>query len=271
MTRINTLLSARNLTDLVTAANAYLAPLLNHKFEQCVYSVVDEAGFNGQEYTLALQLEDTGVAQTDPYILEQFGGDNAVETMQNFVAFVAANPGLFISQPRYWPFVTERRRNRLYPLVSVSCVDATNGTTNWLADTGTGAGGGGGGSPTGPASGDLSGTYPGPNVFSGQASVTPGAGVATTLDSAAVASIKSIAWEVEAIKGTTTYTSVIQGNNDGTTGNFTEGDIALSPPSGGTFDFTYDVDVSGGSMRLRVTPVTGGWTFRSRRMAPLAA
>lgn len=269
MARTNTLLSARNLADLITLANALFAPLLSHKIVQATYAVVDEAGVLGQEYTLAVQYETGGAAMSDPYVMEQFGGDNPVDTMVSFIAFVAANPALFIAQPRYWPFTTEKRRTRLYPIVSFSSVDAANGLTNWLADGG-GSSGGGGGAPTGPAGGDLGGTYPNPDVFAGELAASPGAGTPATLDSVAVASFRSIPWALQARKGTTTYTALVTGNNDGTTGGFTQGTPVLAPPVGGTFDFAVDVDVSGGNMRLRVTPTSGGWTFKARRLGELS-
>ncbi len=84
------------------------------------------------------------------------------------------------------------------------------------------------------------------------------------VDSLSMASIGDACWDVELVKSTTRYSSVIRANHDGTTPNFTEFSVVLSPPSG-TFDFTTDVDASGGSMRLIVTTSSTGWTYRVRR------
>ncbi len=258
--RTNVLIAERTLAALVTSTNAFFAPLLNALVEQFDYEVLDENASRGQEYTIAIQVTDGGVLMSNPFVLNTFGGRNPVEAMSNFVAFVTANPALFISEPEYRPFSSEQRRQFLYPFLACSNVDAVNGALNW-----NNSGGGGGGILAGDSSGPIGNNI----LFAGQVSTSPGA-VLTALDSVAAATYKTVWWAVEAIKGTNTYSSEMRVSHDGTTAVWVEVAPVLAPGIG-TFDFVNSADVSAGLLRLLTTPASGGWTFRVRQITRLTA
>lgn len=103
---------------------------------------------------------------------------------------------------------------------------------------------------------------------SGGTPVSPAAGILGVIDTVPLVAAKTIVWEVQAVKGTTTYSSRINVSHDGTTPVWVEGFSSLAPGTG-TFDYTINVDIVGSNLRLTATPVTLGWTFSSRRIAQI--
>jgi len=88
---------------------------------------------------------------------------------------------------------------------------------------------------------------------------------ANTLDSIPFATYGAAEWQLELVKGTTRYYSLVNAVNDGSAvANFTENGVTIVPGAG-TFDFTVSVSISGANMILVVTPLTTGWAYRVRR------
>lgn len=250
-------------SGLETLANAQLASLLTDGITGISFTGDDLVRGQGTELKLILSYVDGQSAIANPYVMKGFVGKSVSDISSQVSTFMTANPTYFFSPVFHQTVELARKTVQVYAILFYNIVLA-DGELNWYA-----GGNPGGLSPGGAAGGDLSGTYPNPAVFVGQLSATPGA-TTTTLDSAVLGTYKTIAWEFEAIKGTNTYSSRINASHDGTTSVFVESDICLAP-SIGTFDITTDVDVSGGSVRLRITTASGGWTLRSRRISQLAA
>jgi hypothetical protein len=80
-----------------------------------------------------------------------------------------------------------------------------------------------------------------------------------------VAAQQDVEAEIVLFKGNTRYSFTIRANvADGTTPVWAIDGVTISPPSGGTFDFTISCDISGGNLRILVTPATTGWAARTR-------
>ncbi len=235
-------LDTPNTLGLESQVNAILATLLSNDINGVAFVANDQARGLGNEYKLTISYDDVGTAITSPYLVKGFVGANAAAVATAVQAFMTANPSYFFSSTFTQQLRSDRRTTQSVAILFYN-TDAVDGQTNWAVN---GGGGGGGG-------GDV--------VFSGVL-----ANGANTLDNLPIASIGDVIWEIELVKTTNRYSSSIRANHNGTTPNFVEYGLSLSPPAG-TFDVVTDVDASAGDMRLRVTTSSTGWAYRVRRRA----
>jgi hypothetical protein len=109
-----------------------------------------------------------------------------------------------------------------------------------------------------------------PVLESNEITVTPGAGVATVMDSLDILTWGSVEWAFQANKATPVrWFETITADHDGTTPVWVGGIGLVMAPAAGTYDFVWSVDITAGFMRFVVTPTSAGWTFKLRRMVEM--
>ena len=253
--------------QLEVAINAILAGVLNQRLLDWEADAVRNApAFSKNLYVAFTTTTQDAVVITNPYVFKTFVASSDQDAMILCQNFMSANPGYFFSSilAIYRPTIDAPTESTIIGVIYNTSY--TDGNDNW----GT-VGLSTGGPPTGAAGGDLSGTYPNPFVGPTTTGATLSGAIPaalTALDSKVVATYQDVEWELVLFKGNTRYSTTVRANiADGVTPEWQEVGITIAPPIGGVFDFTIDVDIVAGNMRLTVTPATVGWAARTRGRA----
>lgn len=163
---VNTVaLRAETPQELETALNALLATLTEHTVLS--FNLFDaNLWFNKPPLWDVLITYADGEPTSTPFIAHVFQGTELEEVGQEYLAWRALYPGEFLSFPIGQKALNSNIRTHTIgeTVIIIGVRNVTSGdSTRWPAVSG-GTSGGGGGGPTGPAGGDLGGSYPNPTV-----------------------------------------------------------------------------------------------------------
>jgi hypothetical protein len=116
--------TADNLADLETAADAALAPLLTHYIRGVKFPLTEQARLLGGEFALVITYETGAPAAATPFQLKISDGKTWASTLAARTTFIAANPGWWYSEPLTSPAAV-MRRNRSRPSTLLACSSST--------------------------------------------------------------------------------------------------------------------------------------------------